>query len=100
MDRHLTFEDFRDLVGASFALCDDAGAAQVELRLAEATALPARNGIPGGRPPFSLIFSGPLDRFAPQGLYLLKNDSFGEATLFMVPVGQTAEGFSYQALFN
>ncbi|MCZ8513239.1 hypothetical protein O9H85_12555 [Paenibacillus filicis] len=49
---------------------------------------------------FSLLLSGPLGTFLPQQTYRIRNDRLGEMELFMVPVGQTAEGYRYEAAFS
>lgn len=58
---------------------------------------------------FSLIFHGPADRRLPQKLYSLHSDTLGECRIFLVPVGEKAEGegdsrktvgYQYQAIFN
>ena len=99
MFKALVFEDFQDRVGDVFAIDED-GVPPLALTLAEATPLPARYGGEGARPPFSLFFSGPLEHALSQRLYRLRNAALGEITIFLVPIGKDAQGFSYQALFN
>lgn len=100
MFKTLAFEDFEDRVGSVFVIDDDTGVPPLALTLAEATPLPARYGGDGFRPPFSLIFSGSLEYALSQRLYRLQNEALGEITIFLVPVGKDAQGYSYQALFN
>jgi hypothetical protein len=100
MFRNLVFEDFKDRVGGIFELCDEARAPSLALTLVEATPLPARYGLEGVRPPFSLMFSGSDARPLPQGLYSLRHDEMGEITILLVPVGREAQSFTYQSLFN
>jgi hypothetical protein len=49
---------------------------------------------------FSIFFHGPPTMFMQQGLRHLKNESLGEVSMFLVPVGQDADGFQYEAVFN
>lgn len=49
---------------------------------------------------FSLLFRGPAELFLQQGTYRVEHERMGEFDLFIVPVRQTAEGFTYQAVFN
>lgn len=98
--KNLVFEDFKDRVGEVFTIRDEGGVALVALTLAEATPLPAKYGLEGVRPPFSLIFSGSAEYALTQRLYRLQHDLLGEIAIFLVPVGRDAQGFSYQALFN
>jgi hypothetical protein len=52
------------------------------------------------RPPFSLIFDGPSDLLLLQRTYDIENAGGGQVTVFMVPVGRTAEAITYQVIFN
>ncbi len=49
---------------------------------------------------FALLFRGPVQYFMPQGIHQLNHGSLGEIDLFLVPVGQDAEGYQYEADFN
>jgi hypothetical protein len=49
---------------------------------------------------YSLIFSGPREPFFPQGIYEFQHSGLGGFSLFLVPIGQTGNGFRYQAVFN
>lgn len=46
--------------------------------------------------PFSLVFSGPQDRLATQGNFLLRHPALGDLVLFMVPI----EAGRYEVVFN
>ncbi len=99
IERELVFEDFADKVGSVFAIAETA-VPSVPLVLAEATPLDPAMGLPGTRPPFSLMFLAKEPSVLPQGLYRLKNDGLGEVEIFLVPVGRDAKGVSYNATFN
>ena len=58
---------------------------------------------------FSLIFHGPENQLLSQKIYDLQNDTLGSQSVFLVPVGEKAEGegadrkvtgYIYQAIFN
>lgn len=90
----LTVDHFQALHGATFRLrwAD----ADVPLVLEEVTSLGQR---PGHRDPFSLVFRGPADVVYPQRMHHLSNDEFGEAEIFIVPVGADQQGVLYEAVF-
>jgi len=98
-DKQLLFEDFADRLGHVFAVAEQNMPA-IPLTLTEAKPLDSARGMPGVRPPFSLIFLAKDPRVLPQRLYRLQHDDLGELTIFLVPVGKDAEGIRYQALFN
>jgi hypothetical protein len=93
----LTFEVFSGLINTSFRVRTTNKT--VELRLAEVT----RSGGPAdsaANESFSLLFHGPGDQLLPQQILTLENAQMGRFDLFIVPVGKTANGFEYQAIFN
>ncbi len=98
-DRALAFEDFADKLGHVFAVSEQ-NVPAIALTLTEAAPLPARMAMPGGRPPFTLIFLGKDPRVLPQRLYRLEHNEMGKLSLFLVPIGKDAQGVSYQATFN
>jgi hypothetical protein len=98
-DRKLVFEDFSDKVGQIFTITFD-DAPGIAMTLTEAELLKTRQLPPGGRPPFSLIFTIDVPEMLPQRLYRVEQEALGQAVLFLVPVGKKPEGFQYQALFN
>ena len=60
-----------------------------------------RDGRTSGRQEqFALTFRGPRDRFLGQGTFPLEHPVMGSFDLFMTPVGQEADGFLYEAVFN
>ncbi len=69
---------------------------QFALRLVEVT---ERLNLPH-QESFALLFRGPAQHFLPQGIHKLNHSRLGEIDLFLVPVGQDAEGFQYEAVFN
>jgi hypothetical protein len=99
IERPLVFEDFADKLGEVFVVSEQ-GVPAIPLTLTEAEPLPARMGMPGVRPPFSLIFLGKDPRVLPQRLYRLDHGGLGVLTIFLVPIGKDEHGVSYQAAFN
>lgn len=49
---------------------------------------------------FAIIFRTPNEPFLGQGLHKFDHDRMGPFELFIVPVGQDAEGTDYEAIFN
>ena len=49
---------------------------------------------------FSLIFRGPLEQPFTQNTYHVEHPRMGTFALFLVPVGEAADGRHYQAIFN
>lgn len=106
----LTLETWGPLRGSEFGLSlgpwDAAAfptdpAMQRTLVLAEVTAL-GNPPVADGRSPFSLVFvdrSGD-GRYVPQRMYLLQHPALGLLVVFLVPIGPTALGMQYQAIFN
>jgi hypothetical protein len=92
-------ERFEPLLGSAFTLRTGEG---------EPTALPARlvearaGGRPGtgGRQPFSLTFEGPPQPLLPQRIYRVEHPRLEAMDLFLVPVGRSAAGLHYQAVFG
>jgi hypothetical protein len=49
---------------------------------------------------FSLFFLGPNDLFLEQHTYEFAHEHVGTGSLFIVPVGQSESGITYEAAFN
>jgi hypothetical protein len=52
------------------------------------------------RQPFSLVFLGPPTFVLPQAIYRFEHDSIGTFEIFIVPIGRTDQGVSYEAVFS
>ena len=98
-DRSLVFEDFVDKVGDVFPISEE-GVPAIPLILREAEPLNPATGLPGVRPPFSLVFLAKDPRVLPQRLYRMEHEELGELSIFLVPVAKDKDGVSYQAVFN
>jgi len=53
----------------------------------------------GGRPPFSIVFRGPLEPALGQGGYRFEHEQIGTFELFIVPIAADADGRRYEAVF-
>jgi hypothetical protein len=97
----LTVDDFRGAIGETFTI--DAGeAGTIELELTDArTQDPSAQAVgeDGGRSPFSLRFRGPSEPVLAQQICPLENATLGRLDIFIVPIGQTAAGADYEAVF-
>jgi len=89
-----SFSDYQSCLGTAFRV-DDEEAGVVPLTLTSATVVhdTPRQFV------FSLLFAAPPP-LLPQKTHRLHHDRLGELHLFLVPVGQTSDGFTYEAAFN
>jgi hypothetical protein len=97
----LTLTTARTMVGRQFIRPNDAGP-DIVLRLIAAE--PARRD-PSAQPtesgrPFSLLFQGPADPRLTQGMHDLEHAEHPLTGIFLVPVGQKDDGFTYEAVFS
>lgn len=98
MTVELTEEVFRRHLKTKFRVADAESPLELELRAVEGRQ--SGPGEQGGMERFSLIFHGPGDLFLPQRIYKLEHDEMGEIQIFIVPIGQDADGFEYESVFN
>jgi ribosomal protein S18 acetylase RimI-like enzyme len=95
----LSSADFSPLVGQAFWVPLASGE-RYELTLAAVKEL-GNPYIPGGRRPFSLIFTNPrTDAYLPQATYLLEHAQLGLFELFLVPLGPDQPGMRYEVIFT
>ncbi|KPV57487.1 hypothetical protein QJ48_21875 [Paenibacillus sp. A3] len=88
------FSSFHSVLDTSFKVELDESDAELSLIEAKDT---------GSTPDyerFSLLFSGPLEPFLPQQIYLFRHPQLGELHLFTVPVGKNPDGFLYEVVFS
>lgn len=90
----LSYEELAAQVNTKFRLTDAAEPFEIELIEATKPVITPRQEI------FSLIFLGSQNFSLPQGTYELSHEKLGDGRLFLVPVGQSAAGISYEAAFN
>lgn len=97
-----TYEQAKAAENKNFSI-ELSDSTQISLRLNEASLQRLSADFPGKQQdPFSLFFIGAKHHPCPQGIYALRNDSVGEWTLFLVPIGHdSATGeYTFQALIN
>ncbi|CAG7614415.1 hypothetical protein PAESOLCIP111_01706 [Paenibacillus solanacearum] len=85
---------FREAVGTPFRI--PLGDQEVTLQLVNVS----EQAVSPNVEQFSLLLQGPLAVFLPQQTYRIVHEQLGELELFMVPVGQAADGFRYEIVFN
>jgi L-ascorbate metabolism protein UlaG (beta-lactamase superfamily) len=73
---------------------------EAELELDEVKPFPTLTHSRSDVERFSLYFYGPGDIFLQQMTYRLEHEQMGEMDIFLVPVGQDARGFRYEAVFS
>jgi hypothetical protein len=93
----LTEAEFSKHVNTQFRLTGDR---PIELELEEVKGYSSKAHEQEGMERFSAFFHGPLDRFLPQGMYLLEHDAMGSFDIFLVPVAKDERGVRYEAVFN
>jgi hypothetical protein len=71
---------------------DGVVAAEVTARLDRLTP----GAVTPGYEQFAMLFIGPVEPLLPQGTYRFRHATLGERALFMVPVGQDAQGTQYE----
>ena len=96
-DAVLALDHFKPLLQQRFLLIDESG---VEHTADLLEAAPLSTPSFQGRAPFSLVFRGPAQPSLPQREYTLQHPAFEALSLFLVPLGQDAQGTRYEAIFN
>jgi hypothetical protein len=94
----LTIETFQQHVGSTF-WAEFPNGAKIELRLTEAAKVMESEAARLDRHPFSLFFIGPKSYKLEQRIYHLTHDQLDALDIFLVPVGQDAETYQYEAVF-
>lgn len=95
----LTIESFEPHVGSSFWV-ELPNGGKVELRLVRAAKVMESEAARLERHPFSLYFIGPRSAHLPQQIYHLTHPAMAAMDLFLVPIGQDAQTFQYEAVFT
>lgn len=73
--------------------------ASEELRLIQVDRLEQAHAAEG-REAFSIVFESVSQQALPQKIYALSHPELGEFELFIVPIGQDANGTRYEAVFS
>lgn len=95
----LTVETFEPHVGSSFWV-EFPNGAKVELRLTRAAKVMESEAARLERHPFSLFFEGPKSFMLRQHTYHITHEQLGALDIFIVPVGQDANSYQYEAVFT
>lgn len=100
MPNQLTKTQFDACLNQEFRITIDSDNS-VQVTLVESSALGGDSLRESGES-FSLVFHGEAEPFLEQGMYAVKNDGFGSAELFLVPLGPDRErgGMRYEAVFS
>jgi hypothetical protein len=72
----------------------------IDLKLVAVTPKRSEPNEQAGMERFSAVFTGPLDVFLPQATYQVSHPEMGEFEIFLVAIGQEADGFRYEAVYN
>jgi hypothetical protein len=94
----LTVESFEPHVGTSFWAEFPSGG-KVELRLVRAARVMESEAARLPRHPFSLFFIGPKSYKLEQATYHLAHPTMEPMDIFLVPVGEDAQTYQYEAVF-
>ncbi|MEO8379800.1 MAG: hypothetical protein ABI779_09070 [Acidobacteriota bacterium] len=95
----ITVESFEPHVGSSFWVEFENGA-KVELRLNRAAQVMESEAAHLPRHPFSLYFVGPLSFKLSQRIYHVTHPALEPMDIFLVPTGQDAQSYQYEAVFT
>ena len=95
---HLTDASFEPHVGSSFWVEFPTGG-KVELRLTRVARVMESEAARLDRHPFSLFFVGPKSFMLQQFTYHLTHPEMEALDIFLVPVGQDAQTYTYEAVF-
>jgi hypothetical protein len=103
MLEQFTHETFAPRIGEPFRVHVQ-GAEPLEMALESVTEIPVSGWQPEEaaehRTPFSLVFLGPPHVVLPQAIYRFEHDGIGTFEIFIVPIGRTAQGVSYEVVFS
>jgi len=91
-------ETFEPLVGSSFWVEFPTGG-KVELRLTRAAKVMESEAARLARHPFSLYFVGPKSHMLRQQIYHMTHPDLEPMDIFLVPVGEDATIYQYEAVF-
>lgn len=94
----LTCETFSQYLNKTFRIHTDS--AIVDAELIEASTVGQADEEQGRRAPFSVIFRTDKEQLFGQGVFRIEAEGFGEAELFLVPIGLDDEGARYEAVFG
>jgi hypothetical protein len=101
-----TIDAATELVGTRFRVTAPDGTS-VEMTLTDALVFETplrrsarKSGIETKRKPFSIYFVGPPQPILPQAMYRFESERLTFENLFIVPLGNDAQGTEYEAVFT
>src|SRR5215510_8646132 len=94
-----TEAEFTSNVNTKFRLIVEAPM-PIDLTLVEVVPRKIEPHEQAGMERFSAVFMGPLEVFLPQQTYRVSHPNMGEFDIFLTALGQEAEGFRYEAVYN
>lgn len=89
---------FTPLLGEAFTV--QVGDERVTATLVEAQSLREVQGVGRRSQQFSLVWRGPPGLVLPQQIYTVGHPAVGEMPLFLVCIGNSADGALYEAVFT
>jgi hypothetical protein len=101
MSEWQTEAEFRQNLNTQFRLLVDIETPKpIDLTLVEVESRPSDAHEEAGMERFSVFFMSSLEFLLSQGVYRLSHPQMGEFDVFLVPLGQEADGFRYEAVYN
>ena len=94
-----TEAEFAKHVNTNFRI-EIEGSAPIDLKLVSVTPRKIEPTEQQGMERFSAVFSGPLEFLLPQQTFHVTHPEMGEFDVFLVAIGQEADGFRYEAVYN
>ena len=94
-----TAEEFKQHLNTSFHLQVNAPK-PIDLTLVAVESRPSDSSEEQGMERFSVVFSGSLEFLLPQSTYRMVHPAMGEFDVFLVAIGQDADGYRYEAVYN
>ena len=99
MTEYQTEAEFRQHLNTSFRLQVNAPK-PIHLTLVGVDSRPSDTTEEQGMERFSVFFLGSPEFLLPQNTYRLAHPEMGEFDLFLVAIGQEADGYRYEAVYN
>lgn len=99
MSEFQTAEEFRQHLNTPFRLQVNAPK-PIDLMLIGVESRPSDAREEQGMERFSVLFAGSLEFLLPQAMYRVIHPEMGEFDIFLVAIGQEADGYRYEAVYN
>ena len=99
MSEWQTEAEFRQNLNTKFRLLAETKE-PIDLTLVDVESRPSEAHEEAGMERFSVFFKSPLEYLLQQAVYPLSHPQMGQFEVFLVPIGQEADGFRYEAVYN